>query len=118
MMSCSSGKPCRSAPKRPVFPFVWQSPVVEQGMAGKRNEAQYTAKLFRSMSLLRQNRAEDARLLFNDVEGHMPKLPADEHALVAAQRVMNQELLICWMAYKEAREMLKPQQSETTNEHQ
>jgi hypothetical protein len=80
--------------------------IAEQGMVGKRNEAQYTAKLFRSMSLFRQNRLEEARQLFHDAEAHMPKMPADNHAIATAQRVMNQELLICGIVYKEAKELL------------
>ena len=84
--------------------------MAEQGMAGKRNEAQYTAKLFRSMSLYRQNRLEEARQLFHDAEAHMPKMPTDNHAIATAQRVMNQELLICGMVYKEAKNLLHPEQ--------
>src|SRR5262249_35091981 len=64
--------------------------IVEKGMAGKRNEAQYTAKLYRSMSLLRLERAEEARGLFSEAEAHMPKPPTNESAPVAGQRVENQ----------------------------
>jgi serine/threonine protein kinase len=82
--------------------------IAEQGMAGKRGEAQYTARLFRSMCLFQQGRAEEARQVFSEAEARMPKLPKDESTPAFAQRFLNQELLICGMAYKEAKALLKP----------
>jgi serine/threonine protein kinase len=81
---------------------------VEQAMAGKRPEAVGTARMFRAMSLFRQNRPEEARKLLSEAEAKMPRLPKDEHRPFADQHVNNNELLICWLADKEARSLLKP----------
>lgn len=81
--------------------------LAEQGTAGKRPEAAGAARLFRTMSLLRQNRPEEARKLFAYAEEKMPRFPADERRPFA-NRYISHDLLICWLAYKEARALLKP----------
>jgi hypothetical protein len=60
------------------------------------------------MSLFRQNRPEEARELFREAESQMPPFPADERRPSADPRTFDHEVLICWLAFKEARSMLKP----------
>ncbi|EEF62965.1 serine/threonine-protein kinase [Pedosphaera parvula] len=83
--------------------------IVEQAMADKRPEVQGTARLFRAISLFRQNKPAEARKLFGEAEAQIP-FPADERRPFAEQGIFspyNQELLICWLAVREARSLLK-----------
>jgi Tol biopolymer transport system component len=70
---------------------------------GKYPQIQATMRLYRAMSLLRQNRPEDARKLFSQAEAEMPPLPQGERKPLADG---GHDVLICWLAYKEAKSLL------------
>jgi serine/threonine protein kinase/tetratricopeptide (TPR) repeat protein len=67
-----------------------------------------TARLFRAMSLFRQNKPVEARALFRQVEAEMVPLPADERKPRAAGKQVDEDVLIWWLAYKEARTLIAP----------
>jgi serine/threonine protein kinase len=65
-----------------------------------------TARLFRAISLFRQNRPEEARKLFNQAEAQMPPLPKDESKPLVDGAPADHDYLICWLAYKEAKALI------------
>jgi tetratricopeptide (TPR) repeat protein len=69
-------------------------------------EIRGTARLFRAMSLFRQDKPEEARKVFSQTEAQMPALPEDESKPLANGKPVNHDVLICWLAYKEARSLL------------
>jgi serine/threonine protein kinase len=80
---------------------------IAEQTAGSRHDILGTARFFRAMSLVRQDRPADARSLFSDAESLMRPLPQDEsHPLVDGKPV-NQDVLICWLAYKEAKALIE-----------
>jgi len=83
--------------------------VVEQ-TAGNL-DIQEPARLFRAMSLFRQDRLEDARTLFSKAEAQMPPFPKDESKPLINGRLVNRDVLICWLAYKEARALIGTHES-------
>jgi len=60
------------------------------------------------MSLFRQNKPAEARALFRQVEAEMVPLPADERKPRAAGKQVDEDVLIWWLAYKEARTLIAP----------
>jgi len=75
--------------------------------AGSWHDILGTARFFRAMSLVRQDKTAEARRLFSDEEAQMPALPQDEsHPRVDGQPA-NQDVLICWLAYKEAKALIE-----------
>jgi len=65
------------------------------------------ARLFRAMSLCRQNRLDEARRAFSEAEAKMPPLPQDESKpLMSNNKPVTHDDLICWLAYKEAKSVL------------
>ncbi|MES2469772.1 MAG: tetratricopeptide repeat protein [Verrucomicrobiota bacterium] len=66
-----------------------------------------TAKLYRAISLFRQSRFPEARELFLAVEEQMNPLPCEGRQL---KNVAFHNDLICWLAYKEAKALLFPNQ--------
>jgi tetratricopeptide (TPR) repeat protein len=69
-------------------------------------EIQGTARLFRALSLFRQDRPEEARKLFSQAEAQMPPLPKDESKPLLEGKPVSHDVLICWLAYKEAKSVL------------
>jgi WD40 repeat protein/tetratricopeptide (TPR) repeat protein/tRNA A-37 threonylcarbamoyl transferase component Bud32 len=67
---------------------------------------QETARLFRAMSLFRQNRLEDSRRAFSQAEAAMPPFPQDERKPLVDGKPVSHDVLICWLAYKEAKSVL------------
>jgi eukaryotic-like serine/threonine-protein kinase len=65
-----------------------------------------TVRLFRAMSLFQQDRTEEARKLFKQAEAQMPPLPADENKPFVDGKLTYDSVLICWLAYKEAKSLL------------
>ncbi|HWY87420.1 MAG TPA: DUF3108 domain-containing protein, partial [Gemmataceae bacterium] len=65
-----------------------------------------TARLFRAMSLFQENRPEEARKLFSQAEVEMPPLPKDEHQPLVDGSLADRDMLIWWLAYKEARSLI------------
>jgi serine/threonine protein kinase/tetratricopeptide (TPR) repeat protein len=80
---------------------------IAEQTAGSMNDILGTARFFRAMSLARQDKTAEARSLFSDEEAKMPALPQDEsHPRVDGQPV-HQDVLICWLAYKEAKALIE-----------
>jgi tetratricopeptide (TPR) repeat protein len=79
--------------------------VAEQTL-GDQDDIQGIAHLFHAMILFRQNRAEEARKLFSQAEAKIPPLPKDESKPIAEGRTLDHDLLIWWLAYKEAKSLL------------
>lgn len=77
--------------------------VAQEGLKGEYRE---TARLFRAMSVFRQDRREEARDLFRQAEAKMPPLPKDESNPLGDVWTVSHDTLICWLAYKEARNLL------------
>jgi hypothetical protein len=69
-----------------------------------RNEIQGTARLFRAMSLSRQNEPEEARKLFSQAAAQMPPLPKGEGKPLGPA---DHDTIICWIAYKEAKALIE-----------
>jgi hypothetical protein len=64
-----------------------------------------TAAFYRAMSLFRQGKEAEARKLAAEAAAKMRPLPADEKNLLEGQT--DAADLIPWMAYKEAKAMMK-----------
>ena len=79
---------------------------VAEQTVGEYREIQATMRLFRAMSLLRQNRPEEARKLFSQAEAEMPALPQDERKALVDNKPVSHDVLICWLAHKEAKSLL------------
>jgi eukaryotic-like serine/threonine-protein kinase len=69
-------------------------------------ELQGTARFFRAMCLFQQNRTEEARKLFTQAESEMPPFPKDERKPLFDGKPVFHELLICWLAFKEAKSLI------------
>ncbi len=65
-----------------------------------------TSRLFRAMTLFRQGKSEEARKLFSQAGAEMPALPKDESKPLVEGRSLNHDVLIWWLAYKEASSLL------------
>jgi tetratricopeptide (TPR) repeat protein len=88
--------------------------VAENTVVG-RDDIKGRSRLFRAMSLFRQNRTEEGRQLFLQAEVQMPPLPRDESKPVKDGRPPFYEtrsdpdcddVLMWWLAYKEAKSTL------------
>jgi eukaryotic-like serine/threonine-protein kinase len=82
--------------------------VAEQTM-GDRDDVQGIAHMFHAMTLFRQGQQEDARNLFSHAEAKMPPLPKDESKPIVDGRHLSQNVLLWWLAYKEAKKQLEGQ---------
>ena len=65
------------------------------------------ARMFRAMSLFRQDKPEEARKLFSQAEAQMPPLPKDESKPFADGRPAYHDDLIFWLAYKETKALIE-----------
>jgi serine/threonine protein kinase/tetratricopeptide (TPR) repeat protein len=82
--------------------------VAEQKFDGPDDsEYQGIARLYRAMSLFHQAKLEGARKLFGQAEAEMPPFPKDENKPMVAGRQLNHDMLICWLAYKEAKALIE-----------
>jgi tetratricopeptide (TPR) repeat protein len=82
--------------------------VADQTAGGDgKHEIQGTARLFRAMSLFRQGKPEGARKLFNQAEAQLPPLPKDESKPLVDGKPVSHDVLICWLAYKEAKALIE-----------
>ena len=79
----------------------------EQSMRGSP-ELLGTARLLRAMSMFREGRPEEARKLFSQAEAQIPPLPRDESKPRVDGGQVDQNFVICWMAYKEAKALIEP----------
>jgi tetratricopeptide (TPR) repeat protein len=79
--------------------------IAERAFA-QQHEMLGITRLFRAMNLARQNQMEDARKLFTQAAAEMPPLPQDEGKPLVDGKGVSHDVLICWMAYNEARAVL------------
>ncbi len=77
----------------------------QQGL-GPFPEMAGAARFFCAMCLFRQNRSEEGRKLFSQAEALMPPLPADERKPQVDGSLVDKNLLISWLAYKETKTLL------------
>jgi eukaryotic-like serine/threonine-protein kinase len=84
-----------------------QALTIAEQTAGDAHDITGTARLFRAMSLLRQDKPDEARKVFNQAEAEMPPFPKDDHQPPAYDKSVNQDVLICWLAYKEAKALIE-----------
>ncbi len=64
-------------------------------------------RLFRAMSLFRQDKLEQGRRAFSQAEAQMPPLPKDEGKPFVDGRPASHDDLIWWLAYKEAEALIE-----------
>jgi len=76
---------------------------IAEQTAGEVHNIQETARLFRATSLFRQNKPEEARKVFSQAEAQMPPLPKDESKPMVDGKAADRDLLVTWLAYKEAK---------------
>ncbi|EEF63091.1 protein kinase domain-containing protein [Pedosphaera parvula] len=74
--------------------------------AGKYPDLPGTARLFRAMSLFRQGQSEKARAVFSEAEAQMPPFPLEESKPIIEGKTASHNVMICWLAYKEAKSLL------------
>jgi eukaryotic-like serine/threonine-protein kinase len=72
-----------------------------------QHEIQGTARLFRAMSLFRRDKPEEARKLFSQAEAEMPPSPKDESKPHVDGKSVDRDLLVMWLAYKEAKALIE-----------
>ena len=83
-----------------------QALAVAEQTAGKYYDIPGTARLFRAMSLFRQGRNQAARTVFSEAEAQMPPFPRDESKPVIEGKTASHDVMICWLAYREAKAVL------------
>ena len=74
---------------------------------GDHRELQGTARFFRAICLFQQNRPDEARKRFSQAETEMPPFPKDERKPLVDGKPVFHEVLICWLAYKEAKALIE-----------
>ncbi len=89
------------------FAAADQALTIAEQTAGEAHDILGTARLFRAMSLFRQDKQEEARTVFSRAVAEMPPFPKDDHQPPAYDKSVNQDVLICWMAYKEAKALME-----------
>jgi eukaryotic-like serine/threonine-protein kinase len=88
------------------FAAAERSILAAEQTVGDHDEIQGIAQMFHAMTLFRQNRLDEARKLFSQAEAQMPPLPKDESKPMVDGRTLDHDLLIWWLAYKEAKSVL------------
>jgi serine/threonine protein kinase/tetratricopeptide (TPR) repeat protein len=83
--------------------------VAEQTL-GDQDKMQGIAHFFQAMTLFRQARAEKAQRIFSEAAAQMPPLPKDESKPIVDGRPFSHDLLIWWLAYKEAKGLIQAKQ--------
>jgi len=83
-----------------------ESLTIAEQTVGPNPDIKGTACLFRAMSLFRQNKPEEARKLFSQAEAQMPPPPKDESKPLVDGMSLSHDVLIYWLAYKEAKSVL------------
>jgi tetratricopeptide (TPR) repeat protein len=74
--------------------------------AGKYQDVLPTAGFFRAMCLFQENRAGEARQLFNETTSLMPAFPQNPRRPVLDGKAATHDVVIAWLAYREAKELL------------
>jgi hypothetical protein len=80
---------------------------ITEQMSGDLHVILGTARLFRAMSLFRDDKLEASQKLFSLAEAQMPPLPKDESRAFLDGRPATIDDLILWLAYKEARALIE-----------
>jgi tetratricopeptide (TPR) repeat protein len=80
---------------------------IAEQTAGEQHDIPGIARLYRAMSLFRQDKPEEARRAFNQAESQMPPLPKDESKPLLDGKPVSHDVLICWLAYKEAKALME-----------
>ncbi len=91
------------------FSAAEQSIVLAEQTMGNQDDLQGIAHLFHAMTLFRQERPDEARRLFSQAEAQMPPLPKDEGKPSVDGRHLSHNVLIWWLAYKEAKSLITAQ---------
>jgi hypothetical protein len=73
----------------------------------QQREIQGTGRLFRAMSLFRLDKPDAARKLFSHAEAQMAPLPKDESRPIVDGKSFDRDLLVMWLAYKEAKALIE-----------
>jgi hypothetical protein len=63
------------------------------------------SRFYRAIILFRQGKEAAARALFQEAMAQMPIIPENADRVLSAE--VNQDELLCWLAYREARALLK-----------
>ena len=74
--------------------------------AGKYQDVPPTASFFRAMSLFQQGRKDEARRLFTQTEAQMIPYPQDPDKPVIAGKAASHDVMVTWLAYREAKALL------------
>jgi WD40 repeat protein len=88
------------------YPAAERSLTIAEQTVGEHPDIQGIARLFRAMSLFRQARPEEAQKLFSQAEAQMPPRPQDERKPQLDGKPVSHDVLIWWLAYKEANSLL------------
>jgi hypothetical protein len=75
-------------------------------MAGKFQDVVPSARLYRAMCLFQQDHAAEARQLFTQTETQMTPLPKDSNRPVVDEKTASHDVIISWLAYREAKSLL------------
>jgi tetratricopeptide (TPR) repeat protein len=73
---------------------------------GKHQDILETPLFFRALSLFQLDRIEEARKLFSEAEKQMPPFPQDQTKPILDGSLASHDVIICWLACKEARSVL------------
>jgi tetratricopeptide (TPR) repeat protein len=80
---------------------------IAEQTAGDLHDVSRTARFFRAMSLFRQDKPKEARKLLSQAEAQTPPLPKDESKPLVDGKPASRDMLICWLAYKEAKALIE-----------
>ncbi len=83
-----------------------QTLAVAEQSTGKYPDLPGTARLFRAMCLFRQGQSQKARALFSEAEAQMPPFPQDDSKPIIEGKIASHNVMICWLAYREAKSIL------------
>jgi len=79
---------------------------VAEQTAGDYGDPKRIARVFRAMCLFRQGQREAAQTVFSQAEAQMPPFPQDEHKPLVNGKPVSHDVLISWLAYKEAKALI------------
>jgi serine/threonine protein kinase/tetratricopeptide (TPR) repeat protein len=77
--------------------------------AGGNDDLSGIARVFHAMTLFRLNRGEEARKLVREAESQMPPWPKNDSKPVVDGKFFDHDVLIMWLAYREARALIEAQ---------
>jgi tetratricopeptide (TPR) repeat protein len=83
-----------------------QTLAVADQNAGKFTDIPAPCRFFRALSLYQIGRTNEARELFSQAEAQMPPLPEDSQKPVIDGKAASHDVVLGWLAYKEAKSVL------------